>query len=169
MGSEGSCTHFTELVLPSFQTGEFRMRLPKRAQLISVSAYGIEMQLPPLEDQVCRVRLPDRDARATGQRLSFRLAYPPVRLGFVGSVELGLPEVFQTIGTLSWVVALPTGFESQVISSGLEIQKGPPDLAGFGDYGRILKGNPTTWLTKDLAVPSPVSLNLRYRQSVAGW
>ena len=81
-------------------------------------------------------------------------------------MELALPEVFQTVGTLGWVVALPAGFGTQVIASGLEVQKSPPDLTRFGDYGRILKTNGNIHLAKDLAPPGPVNLTLRYRQAV---
>ncbi len=166
IGSDGSCTHFTELELPASQAEEFRLRLPPQARLISVSINGMEVGAPALEDQLCRLRLPERAAQQTAHRLSFRLAYPPVRLGFVGAVELALPEVFQTVGTLGWTIALPTGFSTQVIASGLEVQRMPSDLGRFGDYGRILKTNGNVHLAKDLAPPGPVNLTLRYRQAV---
>jgi hypothetical protein len=117
---------------------------------------------------LCRLRLPGREAQQTAHRLSFRIAYPPMRLGFVGMAELMLPEVFQTAGTLEWVVALPNGFDAQVISSGLETQKTPPDLERFGDYGRILKSQAHTYLAKSLAPPGAVNLNLKYRQLIPG-
>ena len=82
-------------------------------------------------------------------------------------VELALPELLQTTGSLDWVVALPSGFGVQVVASGLEVQKTPSDLARFGDYGRILKAGDNVHLTKDLAPPGPVHLTLRYRQAVA--
>jgi hypothetical protein len=122
-----------------------------------------------VEDQLCRVRLPAREGQQTSHRLSFRIAYPPVRLGFVGTVDLALPVVFQTTGTLEWVVALPNGFETQVISSGLERQNTSPDLGRFGDYGRILQSHARTSLAKDLAPPGAVGLSLKYRQAVAGF
>ena len=65
-------------------------------------------------------------------------------------------------------MALPDGFETQVIASGLEVQRTAPDLAAFGDYGRVLKARQHTYLSKTLAPPAPVSLNLKYRQLVAG-
>lgn len=166
IGSDGSCTHFTELELPASQAEEFRLRLPPQARLISISINGTEVGAPAVEGQLCRLRLPERAAQQIAHRLSFRLAYPPVRLGFVGAMELALPEVFQTVGTLGWVVALPAGFGTQVIASGLEVQKSPPDLTRFGDYGRILKTNGNIHLAKDLAPPGPVNLTLRYRQAV---
>ena len=166
IASDGSCTHFAELELPAFQPDELRLRLPPKARLISVSVNGVEVTAPALEDQLCRIRLPAREAGQAAHRLSFRLAYPPVALGFIGAVEVPLPEVFQTVGTLEWVVALPDGFDTQVLSSGLTVQKTAPDLARFGDYGRILKFHPQTSLAKDLAPPGPVSLNLHYRQAV---
>jgi hypothetical protein len=92
-----------------------------------------------------------------------------VRLGFVGTAELTLPEVFQTAGMLEWVVALPNGFETQIISSGLETQKGTPNLDRFGDYGRILGTHPHTYLAKDLAPPGLVGVCLKYRQVVPGF
>ena len=168
INSDSSCTHFADFELPAFQPEEFRLRLPPKARLISVSINGVEAAAPALEDQLCRLRLPARAAGQAAHRLSFRLAYPPVPLGFMGAVELPLPEVFQTTGTLEWIVALPAGFETQVLSSGLTVQKTPPDLARFGDYGRILQSHPQSALAKDLAPPGPVSLSLHYRQSVPG-
>lgn len=166
INSDSSCTHFAEFELPASQTEELRLRLPAKARLISVSIDGVEATAPALEDQLCRIRLPARASGQAAHRLSFRLAYPPVRLGFVGLLELALPEVFQTIGTVEWVVALPGGFETQVISSGLEVQKTAPDLERFGDYGRILKAHRQSYLAKDLAPPGLVSLSLRYRQTI---
>ena len=166
INSDGSCTHFVEIEVPTFQNEELRLRLPAKARLISVSINGTEATAPAIEDQICRLRLPAREAGQAAHRLSFRLAYPPVSLGFIGNAELPLPEFFQTVGTLEWVVALPGGFETQVISSGMEVQKTPADLTRFGDYGRILKTHPQSYLTKDLAPPGPVGLNLHYRQTI---
>jgi hypothetical protein len=168
INSDGSCTHFAEFEMPAFQGEEFRMKLPDRARLISVSVNGNELRSPVVEDQICRVPLPGREAQQTVDRLSFRIAYPPLRLGFIGAADLALPEVFQTTGTTEWVVALPNGFETQVVSSGLEVQKSPPDLGRFGDYGRILQSHAHTYLTKDLAPPGLVGLSLKYRQVVPG-
>jgi hypothetical protein len=91
-----------------------------------------------------------------------------MRLGFIGMAELALPEVFQTAGTLEWIVALPNGFDAQVIYSGLETRKTAPDLERFGDYGRILKSQTLTHLAKSLAPPGAVNLSLKYRQLVSG-
>jgi hypothetical protein len=168
INSDGSCTHFAEFELPAFRKDEFRLRLPADARLISVSVNGNEISSPPVEDRICRVRLPDRQPQPSAHQLSFRFAYPPAQLGFIGSLELSLPEVFQTTGTLEWVVAFPNGFDTQVISSGLEAQKAPLDLNRFGDYGRILKSHPQTCLAKDLAPPGVVTLNLKYRQLLPG-
>lgn len=145
------------------------MKLPDQARLISVSVNGSEISPPALADQMCRIRLPAREGLQTAHRLSFRIAYPTVRLGFVGMLELTLPEVFQTTGRLEWVVALPNGIEAQVISSGLERQKASPDLSRFGDYGRILQSHAHTSLAKDLAPPGSVGLNVKYRQAVPGF
>jgi hypothetical protein len=168
INSDGSCTHFAEFELPVSQAEEFRLRLPAKSRLISISVNGTEISSPTVEDQLCRVRLPTREAQQTAHRLSFRIGYPLMRLGFVGMAELTLPEVYQTAGTLEWVVALPNGFDAQVISSGLETQKTPPDLARFGDYGRILKSQTHTHLAKSLAPPGVVNLSLKYRQLVSG-
>jgi hypothetical protein len=166
INSDGSCTHLVEYELPAFQKEEFRLRLPVGARLISASINGTELTAPNVEDRLCRIRLPGRAPGQIAHRLSFRLAYPPLRLGFLGSFELALPEVFHTAGTLEWVVALPDGFEAQVISSGLETQRTAPDLSAFGDYGRILKSHLHTSLAKTLAPPGAVNLNLKYRQLV---
>ena len=168
INSDSSCTHFAEMELPVTQAGEFRLKLPEKARLISVSVNGGEVNSPTVENQICKIRLPAREAQQTAHRLSFRIAYPAMRLGFVGLAELTLPEVFQTAGTLEWTVALPSGFDTQVIASGLETQKAAPDLSHFGDYGRILKSQSHTYLTKNLAPPGAVNLNLKYRQIVPG-
>ncbi|MBE0545149.1 MAG: hypothetical protein IH623_27740 [Verrucomicrobia bacterium] len=168
LNSDASCTHFAEMELPVFQTEEFHLKLPGGSRLISVSVNGSEISSPVVEDQLCRVRLPAREAQQTAHRLSFRIAYPPVRLGFVGLADFTLPEVQQTVGTLEWVVALPNGFDAQIVASGMTPQRTAPNLDRFGDYGRILKSHPHTYLTKDLAPPGPVSLSLKYRQVVRG-
>jgi len=169
INSDGSCTHFAEFDLPVSQAEEFRLKLPPKARLISVSVNTTEIQSPAVDDQLCRIRLPGRDAQQAAHRLSFRIAYPAVRLGFVGTVELALPEAFQTAGTLEWIVALPNGFDTQVIASGLETQKSAPDLSRFGDYGQILKSQAHLHLAKSLAPPGAVNLNLKYRQAVPGF
>jgi len=168
INSDGSCTHFLECTLPALQKEEFRLRLPADARLISASVNGAEVSAPAVADQICRIPLPERVADQSSHRLSFRLSYPMVRLGFTGSVELNLPEVFQTAGTLEWVVTLPDGFDSQVISSGLDAQKTTADLAVFGDYGKVLKENPQVHLAKTLAPPGAIHLSLKYRQVVPG-
>lgn len=168
IASDGSCAHFAEFEIPMLQGDEFRLQLAAGERLISASVNGVEVSSPPMDGQLCRLRLPGREAQQTVNRLSFRMALPPVRLGFVGWVELALPEVFQTAGTLEWVVALPNGFDTQVISSGLEIQKAVPDLNRFGDYGRILKSHPHAYLAKDLAPPGRMSVSLKYRQRIPG-
>jgi len=144
------------------------LKLPPRARLISVSVNGAELTSPVVEEQLCRLRLPGREAQQTTHRLSFRIAYPAVRLGFVGLAELVLPELFQTAARLEWVVALPNGFDIQVISSGLETQRSVPDLGRFGDYGHLLQSHPQAHLAKELAPPGSVSLSLKYRQTVPG-
>lgn len=168
INSDGSCTHFAEFELPAPPNNEFRMKLPAKARLISVSVNGSEINSPEVVDQVCRVRLPNREGLQNSHRLSFRVAYPALPLGFVGTADLSLPEVFQTTATLEWVVALPTGFTAQVVSSGLERQKTGPDLSRFGDYGRILKSHAHVSLTKELAPPALVELTMKYRQTVPG-
>jgi hypothetical protein len=168
INTDGSCTHFAEFEVPASQGGEFRMKLPAHASLITASVNGNEIQVPVVEDQICRVKLPSREARQAVDHVSFRIAYPAMKLGFMGSADLALPEVFQTTGTTEWVVALPAGFETQVIASGLETQKSTPDLGRFGDYGRILQTHSHAYLTKDLAPPGLVTVNLKYRQIVDG-
>jgi hypothetical protein len=166
--SDGSCIHFAEFDVPVLQAQEFRMKLPRGVRLISASVNGTELASPSVENQMCQIRLPNRETGQTVHRLSFRLAYPAERLGFVGMAELTLPELFQTVGTLEWVLTLPAGFDAQIISSGLETQKSPSDLSRFGDYGSILKSQPHTWLAKNLAPPGLVNLHLKYRQLVSG-
>jgi len=141
INSDGSCTHFAEFEMPASPGGEFRLRLPAGVRLLSISINGNEIQSPVIEDQNCRVKLPDREAQQAVDRLSFRLAYPPLRLGFIGTAELELPEVFQTAGTTEWVVALPDGFETQLLTSGLEPQNPRPTSTAMGTMG--VSCNPT--------------------------
>ena len=166
INSDGSCAHFAEFELPVLQAEDFRMKLPAQARLISVSVNGAEIGSPSVVDQLVRIKLPGREGSQTAHRVSFRIACPPIKLGFIGTADLALPELFQTAGTLEWVVALPNGFDAQVVSSGLETQKSAPDLSRFGDYGRILKSQSNTYLAKSLAPPGAVSLSLKYRQTI---
>ncbi|HTD86697.1 MAG TPA: hypothetical protein VK850_08975, partial [Candidatus Binatia bacterium] len=168
INSDGSCTHFAEFEVPVAQAEDFRLKLPAKARLISVSINGAEVTAPVVEQQMCRLRLPKREGQQLIHRLSFRIAYPGMPLGFVGLAELTLPELFQTAATLEWVVALPNSFETQVVASGLEGQKSTPDLSRFGDYGRLVQAHSYTYLAKDLAPPAAVNLSLKYRQMVPG-
>jgi hypothetical protein len=168
INSDGSCSHFAEFELPVSQSDEFRLKLPAKTRLMSVSVNGNEISSPAVEEQVCRIRLPARGLQQTAHRLSFRLACSPVHLAFIGVTELTLPETFQIIGTLEWVVALPQGFDTQVISSALQTQKSAANLVSFGDYGRILKSHPHSYLAKDLVPPGPVHLGIKYRQAIPG-
>ncbi len=168
VNSDGSCTHFAEFEVPPLQGAEFRMKLPDQARLVSVSVNGNEVNSPAVTDQLCVVKLPPRDAQQAAHRLSFRLSYPTLRLGFIGSADLKLPELFQTAGTTEWIVALPGGFQSQILSSGLETQKSPPNFDRFGDYGRLLKSRPCNFLAGELTPPGVIALNLKYHQLVPG-
>ena len=90
------------------------------------------------------------------------------RRDYRGVTELELPQTGATIGTFKWIVVLPSGFRTQVISSGLDLQRQPPDLGSFGDYGRVLKTHPQLFFLKNLLPPIPVHVNLKYYQQVAG-
>ncbi|MBL9134910.1 MAG: hypothetical protein JNK85_03535 [Verrucomicrobiales bacterium] len=168
LNSDGSCTHFAEYEFPAARNDAFRVRLPAEARLISLSMNGTETPAPAVEEGWCRIELKVRDPRQGPQRVSLRLAYPSQHLGFMGTLDLALPEVQQTAGVMEWVVALPNGYASQVISSGMEAQTITPDLARFGDYGQVLKSHPQVYLAKNLAPPGSVRLSLRYRQRVGG-
>ena len=168
INSDGGCTHFAEYEVPVSQPAEFRLRLPPGARLLSVSVNHVEIVSPRVADQVCVIRLPARAPQQTAHLVSFRFAYPPAPLGFSGTAELALPELFQTAGLLEWAVALPPGFEARVLSCGLETQKSPAELERFGDYGRILKQRVNINLAKELAPPALVKLSMKYRQTVPG-
>jgi hypothetical protein len=81
-----SGAHQVAKALPAPPNNEFRMKLPAKARLISVSVNGSEINSPEVVDQVCRVRLPNREGLQNSHRLSFRVAYPALPLGFVGMV-----------------------------------------------------------------------------------
>ena len=84
INSDGSCTHFAEFEVPVAQAEDFRLKLPAKARLISVSINGAEVTAPVVEQQMCRLRLPKREGQQLIHRLSFRIAYPGMPLGFVG-------------------------------------------------------------------------------------
>jgi hypothetical protein len=168
VASDGSCTHFSELEFPASKSGEFLQRLPTGSRLVSASLNGIEIPAPTVISNTCRILLPAESASSELRRLSLRIALPRVELGFLGDLELELPEADQTIGTLHWVITLPSSFDVQVVSSGLDVQKTAPDLARFGEYGRVLKSNPGIHLEKVLAPTGQFRANLRYRQSIVG-
>lgn len=168
IGSDGSCTDFSEFELPAFQNEAFRLKLPPDARLISISVDGNEIASPAVADRICSIHLPPREERQASYRVLARIAYPAVRLGFIGTLDLTLPEVFQTTGSLDWVVALPNSLETQVISSSLDRQSATPDLSRFGDYGRIVQSHRHTCLAKDLVPPGNIALALKYRQNIPG-
>jgi len=83
INSDGSCIHFGEFELPVSQSDEFRLKLPAKARLISVSVNGTEVNSPVVQDQVCRVRLPAREAQQTLHR-GVRVARTISNRGHVG-------------------------------------------------------------------------------------
>jgi len=168
VNSDGSCTHFADFEVPAVPREKFRMRLAPEARLISVSIDGNEVSPPAIQDQLCDLQLPPHESQQAVHRLSFRIALPRLALGFRGTADLVLPEVFQTAGLIEWVLALPAGFETQVFASGLEVQKTSPDLERFGDYGRLLKSRTVIFLAKELVPPGPLAVSLKYRQIVPG-
>jgi hypothetical protein len=165
INSDGSCTHFSEYELPASQASKFQLRLPPTARLISASINGTEIKAPALSaNALCEIPLPPRESGTDLYRISFRLALAPVQLGFLGSLELSLPEIFQTTGTLDWVIALPEGFQTRLISSNLQQQREPAQLEVFGDYGNVISDYPYTHLAKALAPPGNSTTTLGYRQ-----
>ncbi len=168
INSDGSCTHFAEFHLAAFHPPDFDVTLPAGTQIISASVDGVEKEKPPITGKQLRIRLDMATPRQGVRRVSLRLALPNVRLGFIGFTELELPQTGATVGTLKWIIALPSGFRAQVISSGLDVQRQAADLSGFGDYGRALKSHPQIFFLKNLLPPTPVPVRLKYYQQVAG-
>jgi hypothetical protein len=168
INSDGSCTHFADFQLPPFHPPIFDVILPSGTQIISVSVDGVEREKPPLTGHQLRIPFDAANSRQAARRVSLRLALPKVQLAFIGLTELELPQTGATIGTLKWIIVLPSGFRTQVISSGLDLQRQPPDLTGFGDYGRVLKSHPQLSFLKNLLPPIPVHVKLKYYQHVAG-
>lgn len=164
VNADGDRTHFAEFELPAAHEGLFHLRLPEGARPISVLVDGSEIAAPPVEDGWCRVRLPTRDHPSRPVSISIRLAQPPERLGFIGSLDLALPEIPLTAGMLEWVVAFPKGFELHPVSGNLESQSAPSDLGAFGDFGRAVEAHPQLRFARTLAPPGPVRLQVRYRQ-----
>ena len=63
-------------------------------------------------------------------------------------------------------MALPDGFQAQIISGGLQGHAVRPDLTRFGEYGRLLESRAHIYLTKELVPPGSVELSLKYRQNL---
>lgn len=167
--SDGSCTHFAELDLSGVQARVVRQTLPSGAQLISAALGGVEIPAPTVVSNVCEFQIPAAASAPVGtgeRRLSLRLALPRMALGFMGDLQVQLPESGETVGSLNWSVAFPVGFQLQLVSSGLEPRKASAESNPFGDYGRIVKLVPTLELEKALVPPGPVQITLRYRQTI---
>jgi hypothetical protein len=166
INSDGTCSHFAEFQVPTAQPGPLDLQLPPDTQIISVSIDGVERERPRVSGARARIELPWANAGPQNRRVSLRLAYAPRPLKFMGQVELSLPQTDTTIGTLIWVIALPPGFQTRVLSSGLDVQHEPPDLAGFGDYGRVLRSHALVSLAKSLLPAIPVLARLKYYQRI---
>lgn len=164
VNADGDRTHFAEFELPAAHDGLFHLRLPDGVRPISVLVDGTEIAAPPVENGWCRIRLTARDHPARPVSVSLRLAQPPERLGFIGSLDLALPEIPLTVGMLEWIVAFPKGFELHPVSGNLESHAEPPDLGAFGDFGRAVEAHPQLRFARTLAPPGPVRLQVRYRQ-----
>jgi len=166
LNSDGTCTHFAEFRLPAFHPGTFELELPATSKVISASVNGCEIDEPVVRAGRCTIPI---EGEHTGgpRQVSLRLAMPPVRLGFIGEVELEVPRPAVTIGTLGWTIAFPPEFDTQVESSGLD-DTGQIDLNGFGDYGRVLQTRPRISLGKTLVPPGVVKATVKYRQVVKG-
>jgi hypothetical protein len=62
-----------------------------------------------------------------------------VRLGFIGFADFELPNPNANIGTLKWLIAFPSGFRPQIITSGLDPVKGDPEelkVSGFNGLNK---------------------------------
>lgn len=167
--SDGACTHLAEFVLPPYHSEEFQLLLPDEARVISVTVDDSEVAEPKLTENRCSIPLAPYPPTSENRRISLRLSLPSVRLGFLGFTELELPNPNANIGTLKWFIVLPSGFQTQIITSGLDLQKSDPDeLKDFGDFGRVLKTNPTLFLSKNLVAPSTIRTRLKYSQHIEG-
>lgn len=166
--SDGSCSHFAEFRLPGSHPPAFGIRLPDGVTLISTSVDGAEREKPELRNGELLIPLGVSEPRLDHRRVSLRLAFPRVKLKFIGFAEFELPQPNTTIGTLKWTIVLPTGFQTQTVSSGLDALKAPPDLTVFGDYGKILRSHDQLSFYKDLLPPIAVKVRLRYYQLIPG-
>jgi hypothetical protein len=168
INSDGSCTHFAEFQLPPFHPPLFEVTLPAGSQVVSVSVNGVEREKPVSRGDRILISFEGATPRQEARRVSLQLSLAKVRLGFIGVMDLELPQAAATVGTLEWVIVLPSGFRPQMISSGLEVQRQAMDLSSFGDYGRVLKSHPQISLLKTLLPPIPVHGRIKYFQHVPG-
>ncbi len=140
--------------------------MPVGAEIISAAVDGAEVAKPEQEGKLCRLPLGVPLPIGRSRQVSLRLSFPHVRLGFVGFAEFELPKTGTTIGTLSWVIVLPSWFRAQVMSSGLDAVARPPDLKAFGDYGRVSASDPKVAFQKSLVPARPVKVRLKYYQRI---
>ena len=167
--SDGACTHLAEFILPPYHSEEFQLMLPDEARVISVSVDDSEVAKPKLTQNSCSIPLAPYPPTSENRRISLRLSLPSVRLGFLGFTELELPNLNANIGTLKWFIVLPSSFHTQIITSGLDLRKSDPEeLTDFGDFGRVLKTNPTISLSKNLVAPRTIKTRLKYSQHIEG-
>ena len=167
--SDGACTHLAEFLLPPYYSEEFELLLPNEARVISVSVDNSEVTEPRLTQNRCSIPLDTYPHTSENRRISLRLSLPSVRLGFLGFTELELPNPNANIGMLKWFIVLPSGFHTQIITSGLNQQKSDlEELKHFGDFGRVLKTNPTISLSKNLVAPRTIKTRLKYSQHIKG-
>jgi hypothetical protein len=168
VNSDSSCTHLAVFRLGDYHPPILELELPRGARVLSVQVGGFELEAPEVDDRLCRIPVDVERPPGTPRTVSLRLDLPRVALGFVGLLELEATRACTTVGRLHWGIALPPGFSTRVLSSGLEVLAPPLDLETFGDYGRALEPRPLIHLGKNLAPPQPVELGLKYFQRLPG-
>lgn len=167
--SDGACTHLAEFLLTPSYSEELHLQLPDGSAVLSASVDGVEIAEPAVDRNRCSVPLDRFPPSTERRRVALRLSYPKARLGFIGFTELELPIPDANIGILKWFIVFPSDFRTQIITSGMDLQKGEPDdLNDFGDFGYVLKSSPALSLSKNLVAPRAIRTRIKYSQTIEG-
>jgi hypothetical protein len=175
--SDGTCIHLAQFIIPSYHSEPFQLELPEGSTIISASVDDSEIPEPIVVDNRCIIPMNPSQTVSGPRQISLRLSYPSVRLGFIGFADFELPNPNANIGTLKWLIAFPSGFRPQIITSGLDPVKGDPEelkvsgfngLNNFGDLGKVITSNPVVRLSKNLVSPRIIQTRLKYYQTIDG-
>lgn len=167
--SQGQHVHFAEFELGSNSSSRFELRLPEDVFVVSAAIDGVEIADYRLSDQVLALDLKAFEHLGRSKRVSLKLQYPRVQLGFAGELSLACPTLKSTTGSVEWSIVIPQGFACQVMSGSLETLNRPLDLSAFGEYSAVVNAESMLFQSRNLVPSGPLDIRLNYHQRVAGF